>query len=395
MRLFADQGGTVTRLRALGADEAAEAARMAAVSMGGADDETLERVRRRIAAGTLWGLERDGKLVGQCLLLPTDHWFGGRRVRCLDVAGVSVPPEHRGQGVARAMMDAAARHGRDEGYGLSLLFPATTGMYRKLGWELAGTWTKHQLAPRQVPPQGPVMRAADRDTDWAAIRDCHTRSARLLSGPSERSADRWTLLAETPYRYVLDAAGQPGTVDAYALVRQEALPDDWQHGLHLEDWAATTPEGLRAVVGLVGRWSTFARRARFTDMFPSRWSAVLPEQDITTSHLHWMARGLDLEAAVAARGFPAGLASAVTLQVETAWGTEGPWRLEVADGRGRLTPAADADVRLDGRAFGPLFTGFRTARELRLHGLLQGPDAALELLEAAFAGPPPTLLDFF
>lgn len=381
-------------LRPLTADEAPAAARTAAVSMGGrADDDVVEQWRSNVADGVAWGLEEGGRLVGQCKLLPTDHWFGGRRVPCLDIAGVSVPPEHRGRGVARAMMEAAAAHGRAEGYGLSILFPATTGLYRKLGWELAGTRSRFRVPTRMVPPSGPALRAADRDTDWAAIRDCHRRAVSGMAGPAERRPERWALLAEVPLRYVLDTEGQPGTVEAYALVRQHDLTDDWQHGLRIEDWQSTTARGFAAVAALVGRWSTFARRAQFVDTFPSRW--LLPEQDLDVAHLHWMARGLDIPAAIAARGFPEGLALAVTLRVVGGGGASGPWRLEVADGKGQLVAAGGADVRMDGRAFGPLFTGFRSARELAALGLLSGPEQALGLLDAAFAGPPPVLFDFF
>lgn len=382
------------KLRPLTTDEAPAAAHTAAVSMGGdADDETIERWRSNIAEGVAWGLEDDGQLVGQCKLLPTDHWFGGQPVRCLDVAAVSVPPQHRGRGVARAMMDAVVARGRAEGYGLSILFPATTALYRKLGWELAGTRSRFRVATRMVPPSGPTLRAADRDTDWAAIQDCHRRAVSAMSGPAQRRPEHWAALAEVPHRYVLDTDGRPTTVEAYALVQQHDLADDWQHGLRIADWQSTTARGFAAVVGLVGRWNTMARRAEFVDTFPSRWT--LPEQDLDVKHLHWMARGLDLHAAVAARGFPDGLALAVTLRIEDAGDMRGPWRLEVADGRGQLVPAGGADVRMDGRAFGPLFTGFRSAHELAALGLLNGPRESLGMLGAAFAGPPPVLFDFF
>ena len=64
-------------------------------------------------------------------------------------------------------------------------------------------------------------------------------------------------------------------------------------------------------------------------------------------------------------------------------------------GSGALTPAPTADVVLDARATGPLYTGFRTASQLALAGLLDGPPAAVEVLDALFGGPPPVLLDFF
>ncbi len=60
-----------------------------------------------------------------------------------------------------------------------------------------------------------------------------------------------------------------------------------------------------------------------------------------------------------------------------------------------MQPCTSADVVLHVRAAGPLFTGFRTAQELAMAGLLDGPPAALETLTAMFAGTPPVAVDFF
>lgn len=387
-------------LRPLTDGEAPEAAARAAVAMGAShDEEAVESWRSRVRMGAAWGLERDGRIVGHCVLTPTDHWLGGRPVPSLDIASVAVAPEHRAQGVAREMMVEAAARGAADGLGMSLLFPATTAMYRKLGWELAGAYQRYRVPTRAVPADGPLMRAADRDGDWRAIRDCQQRAVRCLQGPAVRSDQRWAHLAEAPHRYALDDERGDG-IEAFALVRQRHVEGDWQHVVVLADWAATTERGLRAVVSLVGRWSTFGSAAEFIDTVPSQWSGVVPEQDIEhAGGMQWMARALDLPAAIAARGFPRGVSVALTLRVEgepdPGPGTRGPWRLEVADGRARLEPAESAEVVLRPRATGPLLTGFRTARELRLLGLLDGPDEALESLDAAFVGPPPVVVDFF
>lgn len=110
-----------------------------------------------------------------------------------------------------------------------------------------------------------------------------------------------------------------------------------------------------------------------------------------------MARGLDLPAAVAARGFPPGVAGAATFTIDDPLlpGAHGPWRLEVADRRGTLEPAPTGAVRFDVRAIGPLVTGFRSGRDLALAGLAGGSEETLDWLGTAFAGPVPHLLDFF
>ncbi|MDP8969761.1 MAG: sterol carrier protein domain-containing protein, partial [Actinomycetota bacterium] len=265
------------------------------------------------------------------------------------------------------------------------------------GWEHAGTFTRYRLDARLTPAGGPPLRAAT-DGDWPAIRACHDRAAQSMQGPAVRPDDRWAQLRASAYRYVLDSDDAAGTVEAYALFDHSHQPGEWRYTLSITDWAATTPRGLRALVGLVGSHGSIGKDASFRAAVPEPWSLLLTEQDVEVAGgMQWMARGLDLPNAIAARGFPPGLAGSATLSVDDPLiaSARGPWRLEVADGRGQLLPAERADVRLDVRAVGPLFSGFRDPATLVLAGLIDGPADALAWLAGAFAGPLPLLLDFF
>ncbi|QBI19453.1 GNAT family N-acetyltransferase [Egibacter rhizosphaerae] len=370
-------------------------------AFGTAPETESERIERQLADGELWGLVDGDTVLAQARLVPTFHRLGGRPVPCLGLAGVAVPPEQRRHGYAATLVRDVTVLGAVEGFGASVLYPATTAFYRALGWEHAGTRSRYRVLTRAATTRGPTMRLADRPTDWAALQRCRERSVADVAGTAVRPPDRWQQLADARYRYALDDPEQPGELRAYALVDHEHEPTDWQFRLRLRDWAATDRGGLDAVVALVGQSDSIARAAVFVDTTPARWSAVLPEQELEIAgQLHWMARGLDLPAAIGARGFPAGLALAVTLQVEDEPALEevvpsGPWRLEVAGGEGRLVDVPGADVRLAPQAVGPLITGFRSASDLRMLGLVRGPSDSLELLDAAFAGSSPSMIDFF
>lgn len=397
--------------RPLRPDEAADAARRAAVSFGGSlDEEAVEQWRSRIAEGEVWGLADDADRVlahGRFTLV--DHWLGGRRVPAQHVASLAVPPEHRAKGVAAALMRAAVDEGARQGAGLSLLFPATVALYRRLGYEHAGTFTRYRLDARKAPSTGPTLRRAEGEEDWQAIRRCGDLAASLQHGPAVRPDPVWQKLRTAAYHYVLDGADAGAAesgLDAYVLFDHRHEPGDWQYTLDVADWAATTARGLAAVVGLVGRHGTIGKAATFRGPVPDQWSMLVAEQDVAAGGgFWWMARGLDLAVAIAARGFPPGLTGAATLTVEDPLLPEarGPWRLEVADGRGVLEPTGcsgggplgSAAVHLDARAVGPLVTGFRPPRQLALAGLADGPAEALDWLAGAFAGPVPVLLDFF
>lgn len=394
--------------RPLRHDEAADAARRSAVSFGGSlDEEAVEEWRSRIAGGDVWGLADDAdRILAHGRFALVDHWLGGRRVPTQHVAALAVPPEHRAKGVAAALMRAAVAEGTRQGAGLSLLFPATVALYRRLGYEHAGTFTRYRLDARRAPSTGPPLRPAEGEEDWKAIRRCGDLAASLQHGPAVRPDHVWRKLRTAAYHYVLDGVdAEPAepVLDAYVLFDHHHEPGDWQYTLDVDDWAATTARGLAAVVGLVGRHGTIGKAATFRGPVPDQWSMLVAEQDVAAGGgFWWMARGLDLAVAIAARGFPPGLTGAATVTVEDPLLPEarGRWRLEVADGGGVLEPAGraageGAGVHLDARAVGPLVTGFRTPRQLALAGLADGPAEALDWLAGAFAGPVPVLLDFF
>jgi predicted acetyltransferase len=293
-------------------------------------------------------------------------------------------------------MRAAIRIGAEDGLGLSLLFPAVTALYRHLGWELSGALVRYRLDARRAPARGAPLRAATAG-DWPAIRACHEATGRSLEGPSVRPAWRWRAIRDVPFTYVLDAE-DGGSVEAYLCYAIGHEGGDWQYSLEVEDWGATSARGYEALLGFLARHGTIGKDMVLTGPVPHPWTFLLPEQDLDRSGgMDWMARGLDLGAAVAARGFAPGVTAGVGIAVDDPLlpGSGGPWRLEVADGAGKLSPAGSATVTLSARAVGPLFTGRTSAHDLARIGLVHGPDADLAALSAPFAGPTPIQLDFF
>ena len=384
------------RFRAVRPAEIPLAAQQSLEAFGGSpseQEETQARLRAALDAGELWGMDAGAGLIAHCRLLSVDHFFGGRPVACMDVSGVAVAETYRRRGVATALMESATAWGAHQGLALSLLYPGVVSLYRPLGWEMAGTFPRYSLGAALVGARAEAMRPATTG-DEAGIAACHESFASGLNGPGRRRPARWQQLLSGQASYVLD--GGDG-IEAYVLLYRGAQPGEPADAPPTVDWAATTSRGMRAVAALLAS-DAVPDSAMVRTPAPEAWASWLDTWSIPSAGgLLWMARPLVLPAALEARGYPAGLAGAVTLAVDDRLLAENrrPWRLEVTGGRGHLVPSTAADVLLDTRAVGPLFTGYRSPQQLALTGLLDGPPAALDLLAAMFGGTPPVALDFF
>ena len=106
---------------------------------------------------------------------------------------------------------------------------------------------------------------------------------------------------------------------------------------------------------------------------------------------------VDLPAA-RGRGWPAVLEGSADLALDDEvcpWNT-GSWHLVLEGGAGRLEPGGTGATRLAMRGLAVLYAGAAGPAVLRRAGLLSGGDPGTDaFLEAATAGPPPALLDYF
>jgi predicted acetyltransferase len=237
-----------------------------------------------------------------------------------------------------------------------------------------------------------------KEADWPAIERADRAWRRKLNGPAARLEHDWLPIRRARFGYVLDA-DEPGELEAYVLYDvAHDLGEYWYYPLDFVDWAATTAHGLESVFGFIGRHGTMGKRATFKGPVPHPWTYLAPEPDVTRiGGGYWLVRPLDVAKAIAQRGFPSFVTVDVTFAVADPDipANRGPWRLRAADGRGELLASDSAAVSMDVRAFGPLYTGFTNAEQLRLAGLLSGDDASVAALGCAFAGSPPVMFEFF
>ncbi|MCC5821953.1 MAG: GNAT family N-acetyltransferase [Phycisphaerales bacterium] len=357
-------------------------------------------------AGELQRVFRDerGEPAGSALVVWCGQFFGGRSVPMAGVRAVAVPPERRGTGVATDLMKALLGEAHERGTPISTLYAATQPLYRRTGYEQAGhrhrvTLDPARLKGRAVP--GTRIRPADFDRDHDAIVACHHAMARAMPGNLDRDAYLWSLLrapraTQTDTLLIEDDAGRIGGV---LTSRLERIPYPGRgFALWASDISASSEQGARGVLAAMAGFGSVATEIRLHCGPTHPLLLLLDEQKYRIDHEeHWMTRIVRLADAVGARGYPATLRTRVGVRVHDPLfsDNDGDWTIEVEDGHAEGTRGGDARVELDIGAMAAVYTGFASPEQLALIGRIRGDQEALSTLGAIFAGPTPSMVDFF
>ena len=358
-----------------------------------------------IGARQYLGAFDGGRLLAAARYHDMIQWWHGQPVPMAGVANVMVAPEERGRGTGRALMRTLLSLIGDRGYPVSALYPATMALYRSLGWEIAGS-----LGHLTIPSHSlRSLVAPDRDDTQARTAQPETRLRRC--GPGD--AARVLAVIGRVHQALRDCG--PNTRDEAAVARwlgdeqrfAYLAPDGflayrWQNGndeLLVDRALASSAAATRAIWGVVASHSSIAQTVRATvgPADPVQWLTTDP--DVRQSgRTAWMLRVLDAAAAVAGRGFPAGVGLTAVLRLDDPDrpACEGWWTLDVDGGQGTLTPsgAVPDALALGPRGFAALYAGTPLAT-LRRAGLAAGGDpGGDDGLDAVF-GADPFMLEFF
>jgi predicted acetyltransferase len=352
-----------------------------------------------------WGIFDSDALVAKANDHSYDSWIGGARVPTAGVAGVAVVPEHRGAGLARQVVTHLLHSARERGAVIATLFRTAPALYRSLGFEQVTELVDGSLptsALRGIRPKGTALRRAA-PTDAADIHRLYSTFAAsgscLLSrdGASFDVSDDDLIAAMDGITLAVDDGG--ATVGYVSWNRGVGYGQG--ASLSVVDLLALTGDGYRALMSAISSFDavTPTVRVRTSGTDPIHW--LIAGAGWSVSQVSpYMLRVIDLAGAVAARGWPTGLAAEVTLEIEDPlcpWNS-GRHRLVLDGGTGRLEQAAvgaiATGVRLSGLAL--LYAGGVSAATLRRADLITGGSRRSDaVLDAAFAGPRPAVLDYF
>ena len=335
------------------------------------------------------------------------QWFGGRELEMSGIWGVVTLPEHRGGGLATRAVTTLLEEARERGQPLSALYPATQRPYRGMGYEQAGTMTRHEVALDDLPrgSSGPLPVAeysSERDLD--DVRACYRASVSGHPGPidsdeadwwRDRILGRW--FSDDVQRTVV-ARGRDG-IEGYASFTYGPATGaiDFNYLVNCRHLVATTLEGYASLLSYMRAFRGLGVALRFTGPPAHPLAMIVEEQRVLPVWTYrWMLRLLDVPAALSGRGYPPVSGEAVIV-VEDGLFPEnrGPWRVE-ADGSGSVSvsPASGGGVRpVTIGALSSMYTGFLSPFDAVGIGLLEEDQAPF--LARLFGGPGPWMHDFF
>lgn len=363
-------------------------------------------------------LRRGSTTLGGLALHMMGQHFGGRSVPMGGVGAVGIGTEHRAGGAATDMMKLAMRDLHQRGVPISTLYPATVTLYRRAGYELAGSRYEIVIPIRQMRPAADgkslrVERATE--ADRPAIEALYRRASPSMPGSLERGQFSWKRVYEPRGEKAsgFKAVNARGEIEGYLYLLQKDgdAPGAPAHGAHrpifhllIGDVQFETPAAGARLLEMLRQHQSVCESAALYGSPDHPLLALLPERCFEARHqFHWMLRIVHVEKALAARGWSPALHGEVSLDVQDDVLPENNARftLRVGDSRAEVSRGGSGDVVIDIRGLAALYTGHLSPHELIKWGRLRvadhvrDPARTLATLEGLFAGPRPWLADMF
>jgi predicted acetyltransferase len=347
-------------------------------------------------------LREDGRPIACLVLIPMGQHFGGKSVPMVGVAGVSTAADRRGSGAATTLMRGVVEDCSRARVPLSTLFPATRALYRGVGYEPAGSRFEYKVPLASIGVRDRALAVHPiGDDDDAEIEALYRAHAARHDGTLDRGPYVWgRVRAPRNERARGFAVGERGRFEGYVYLHERhAPPGETRYDLRVTDVVARTPAAAARLLALFADHRGLAANVAWHGGPADPLAQALPEVGyaVTMPMSHWMVRVTDAAAALASRGYPAGVETEVEIDVADPLlpDNHGKLVLAVAGGAGEVRRGGAGRVRVDVRGLAALYTGHASPWTLASLGLLEGPSEDLARLARAFTGPSPWMADFF
>ncbi|WFR99573.1 GNAT family N-acetyltransferase [Rhizobium tumorigenes] len=339
-------------------------------------------------------IEQGSEPAAAFALIDTGHWFGGNVIPACNIAHVAISPEHRGSGLAASILDFAGEEALRRGADVVSLFASTRPVYRKSGFELAGSEMIYEAETSELYKVKASFKC--RRVSGESIRPTigliYEEHCRDQYGALKRHPGHWNVLLraadEELSTFVFEADGR----DLGYIVLDTGNPEY----LLLRDWVALTGQTAREILKFLGTFSTVYPRVRWHGGPADQLIFALPDKGWRLVHQEeFLMRVMSPEKALAARGY-GHVSASIRIQIVGAPEKQ-TLLLTVKDGKAACQKdlAGEVDITIGLAQFATLFTGFRSAYFLHKAGWILGDAEAIRRCNDIFSGPAPWVGEHF
>jgi predicted acetyltransferase len=326
------------------------------------------------------------------------QWYGGQCVPMAGIAAVGVAPEHRGKGGAYQLMKRTIEELYDLEVPISALFPATQILYRKVGYEQAGSHCRWELPVNNLRLQDrqlPIKKIELSDRPF--LEKIYHQQAQLNNGNLARHAAIWQRITEsakeTAYAYLIGSESDP---EGYLIFTQKQA--EAKTTMEIRDWVILTPKAAQRLWTFIADHRSQINEVHWQGSLLNPFLMLLPEQTAKiTRQMMWMLRIINAPLALSKRGYPTGLEAELHLELQdnVLAVNNGKFYLKVSNGRGEVIQGGRGNFQINIRGLASLYTGLMTAEQLQQIGYLNTTPEGLKTANLLFSGTHPWLADFF
>lgn len=329
-------------------------------------------------------------------LIETGHWFAGRVVPACNIAHVAISPEYRGTGLAGTILDVAAAEAVKRGAAVASLFASTRPLYRRSGFELAGSEIIYEADTSEIYKiKGRFQcRPVVGEGILSAIAPIYSKHCQIETGVLERRPAHWNALlqgmGDELAIFVFEGEGEGEDIGYVVLDTSNS------ECLVLRDWVSLSGSASRDILKFLGTFSTVYPRVRWHGAPQDALIFAMPDKGWRLVHQEeFLMRILSPKQALVARGYECGSTS---LRLDIVGDTQRhSLLLSVENGFATCVDAVSgpADVTVGQAQFATLFSGFRSAYFLEKAGWIAGDFAAIKRCHDIFSGPAPWVGEHF
>ncbi len=212
--------------------------------IGSSEEE--EKYFRAVGLENFRIIRQNGEIAGGLAIIPFSQWWSGECIPMAGIAAVGIAPEYRGSGAALALMQNTIREIHNRGVSISALFPAVQKLYRKVGYEQAGSFCNWEVKTENIQIHKSTLPLTAVDSNSEILRELYQKQASLNNGNLARNPFIWGNIfqnqdSQPVYTYLIGASDNPQGYVAFTQKRT-----DVDSLIQIRDWVVLTPEAAQS-----------------------------------------------------------------------------------------------------------------------------------------------------